>query len=618
MTTASSQRHALALLLLLVLRPSALCFAAEKPNFVWILSEDNSKHYLRLFDESGAPAPNIEKLAAEGLVFEHAFCNSPVCSVARTTLATGLYAPRVATQYHRKTKPATLPEGWRMFPACLRDAGYYTTNNAKKDYNAVEGDGVWDASSGKASWRDRPSKETPFFHMQSYAASHESSLHFSEKEWRLSAPATDPRGIELAPYHPDTELFRYTYARYHDRIGAVDEFVGKMVAQLEEDGLLEDTFLFYFGDNGGVLPRSKGYIYEGGLHVPLVVRIPANWRHLVDMPRGSRVQGFVSFADFGPTLLHLAGVPVPDHMDGRPFLGEGITLAELDRRDEAFGYADRFDEKYDLCRSLRKGRHKYIRHYQAFYPDALQNNYRYKMLAYQQWRKMDQEGKLNAVERQFFEPKPVEALYDVEADPHEVHNLAGDPACAKTLLDLRQRLRQRAKGLPDLSFFPESYLVEHALGNPVAFGREHAREIARLVDVADLSLLPFAEAKPALEKALASSSSWERYWALIACSCFGEEAKALVPAAKERLGDSEPLVRVRAAEFLAVVGAADPRPTLYDVLNTTEDPVKAALTLNTAVYVNDHLEGLPFDLAQLRMHVDGDSVNRRLEYLKQR
>jgi len=348
------------------------------------------------------------------------------------------------------------------------------------------------------------------------------------------------------------------------------------------------------------------------------VRIPENFRRLVDLKRGTRVDGFVSFVDFGPTLLHMAGIKVPDAVDGRPFMGPGISLADLNARDETFGTADRFDEKYDLCRSLRKGRYKYIRHYQAFYPDALQNNYRYRMLAYQQWRKMDQEGKLNAVQRQFFEPKPVEALYDVEADPHEVHNLADDPACAKTLLDLRQRLRQRARDLPDLSFFPESYLVEHALGNPVAFGREHAREIARLVDVADLSLLPFAEAKPALEKALASSSSWERYWALIACSCFGDEAKSLVPAAKERLDDSEPLVRVRAAEFLAIVGAADPRPTLYDVLNTTEDPVKAALTLNTAVYVNDHLEGLPFDLARLRMHVKGGYVARRLEYLKQR
>jgi uncharacterized sulfatase len=306
---------------------------------------------------------------------------------------------------------------------------------------------------------------------------------------------------------------------------------------------------------------------------------------------------------------------VPKHVDGRPFLGRGVTLAEVNARDEAFGYADRFDEKYDLCRSLRKGRFKYIRNYQAFYPDGLRNNYRYKMLAYQEWRKLYHDGKLNAVQRQFFEPKAVEALYDIESDPCEVKNLAGDPSYADVLEDLRERLQKRVKGMPDLSFYPESFLVENALEAPVAFGQRHAKEIARLVDIADLSLLPFATARPGLEKALASSDPWERYWALIVCSCFGEDAEALVPAAKGRLEDSELLVRVRAAEFLAVVGAADPRPTLYDVLNTTESPVEALLTFNSVVYVNDHLSGYPFDMKQLDMKAKGGETGRRIDYL---
>jgi uncharacterized sulfatase len=504
-----------------------------------------------------------------------------------------------------------------MFPAYLREAGYYATNNAKKDYNAVEGDGVWDASSRRATWRDRPSKDTPFFHMQSFAASHESSLHFSEKQIDVSELTTDPKSVKLASYHPDTDLFRFTYARYHDRMRVVDDFVGQIVGQLKEDGLLEDTFIFYFGDHGGVLPGSKGYIYESGLHVPLVVRIPENWKHLVEMPRGSRVRGFVSFVDFGPTLLCLADLPVPEHVDGRPFLGPDVTLAEVNARDEAFGYADRFDEKYDLCRSLRKGRFKYIRNYQAFYPDGLQNNYRYKMLAYQEWRELYHDGKLNSIQRKFFEPKAVEALHDIQSDPHEVKNLAEDPAYADVLGDLRKRLQERVKGMPDLSFYPESFLVENALDAPVAFGRKHAKQIARLVDIADLSILPFAIARPKLERALASSDPWGRYWALIACSCFGEDAKALVPAAKQRLEDSELLVRVRAAEFLAIVGAADPRPTLCDVLNMTESPVEALLAFNTVVYVNDHLSGYPFDMKQLDMTAKGGQVGRRIDYLSE-
>jgi len=587
----------------------------RRPNFVWIVSEDNSKHYLKLFDPNGAPAPNIERLARHGVVFNHAFSNAPVCSVARTTLATGILAPRGGFQYHRKSQMANLPAGLRMFPAYLRNAGYYTTNNAKKDYNVVEGKGVWDASSRKATWRNRPSKDQPFFHMQSFGASHESSLHFKQDKINPAELGSDPKKVFIAPYHPDTQLFRFTYARYHDRMGVVDGFVGDTVKKLEEDGLLEDTFIFYFGDHGGVLPGSKGYIREAGLHVPLVVRIPENWKHLVDLRPGTRTNGFVSFIDFGPTLLHLAGIGVPKQMDGKPFMGPGITAADLASRDETFGYADRFDEKYDLCRSLRKGRFKYLRNYQAFYPDGLQNNYRYRMLAYEEWRKLYREGKLNAAQRRFFEPKPVEELYDIETDPHGVCNLASDPKHAATLADMRRRLQARVKELSDLSFYPESYMVEHALKDGIAFGQAHRKDVARLVDIADLSLLPLEKARPALQRALDSENPWERYWALIACSCFGEKAAPLVPVAKERLEDDELLVRVRAAEFLAIVAAADPRPTLYGVLSATRSNVEALLTFNTVVFINDHLDGYPFDMSRLKMQAKGGEVKRRTDYL---
>ncbi|HLV01336.1 MAG TPA: sulfatase-like hydrolase/transferase, partial [Acidobacteriota bacterium] len=589
---------------------------ADRPNFLWILSEDNSKHYLRLFDVDGAPAPNIERLGQEGIIFTRAFSNSPVCSVARTTLITSCYAPRVGTQFHRHIEPAQLPDGWRLFPAYLREAGYYTSNNAKKDYNAVERAGVWDESSPEASWRRRPSPDMPFFHMQTFPASHESSLHFSKEEIDPAALSTDPETVTTAPYHPDTELFRYTRAKYHDQIGVVDDLVGKMVDQLKEDGLLEDTFVFYFGDHGGVLPRSKGYLHETGLHIPLVVRIPQNWRHRVNMPPGSRVEGFVSFVDFGPTLLHLAGLRVPGHMDGRPFLGQGIAREEVETREEVFGYADRFDEKYDLSRSLRKGRFKYIRYYQPFYPDSLQNNYRYNMLAYQQWRNLYREGKLNREQSRFFEPKPVEALYDVHSDPHELRNLAKDPAYADLLEQLRTRLRQELKSWPDLSFFPESYLVEEAMENPVAFGRQHREEIGGLIDLADLSLVSFSQAESRLKQALESVNPWERYWALIVASSFGKQAQGLIPFAKGRLEDSQPLVRARAAEFLGIIGAADPRPPLYEALSSTESPVEALLILNTIVFFADHYPGFPVDVDQIHLARPHPLTERRLQYLR--
>lgn len=590
--------------------------AADRPNVVWIVSEDNSIHYLNHFFEGGATTPNIEALAAEGLTFNHAFSNAPVCSVARTTLATGCYGPRIGTQFHRRYAMVPMPEGLRMFPAYLRDAGYYTTNNSKTDYNAIPSKDVWDESSNTASWRNRTEAGQPFFHMQSHSESHEGSLHFGQQVYENEKTETDPASVQLADYFPDTPLFRYTHARYHDRIRAIDDIVGDTVAKLDEDGLLEETFIFYFGDHGGVLPRGKGYIYESGLHVPLVVRIPENFKHLVDGEKGDRVDGFVSFIDFGPTVLNLAGVDVPAEVDGRPFLGRGVTMEAVNKRDESFGYADRFDEKYDLIRSVRKGKFQYIRNYQPYLPDGLQNNYRYKMLAYEQWREKFLAGELSGVTSQFFETKPVEALYDVEADPHEVNNLAGNPQYASTLLELRERLQTIVKELPDLSFYPESYLVKNAFDNPVAFGQAHKGEIGQLVDTADLALLPFADAQPGIKSALASDDAMTRYWGAMVCSAFADQAIPMIDSVRPLLNDPSLVVRLRAAEFLGIVGEINPQATLIELVNTTTDPVVATEVLNSVVFFEDFFgDRFPVQRSDFNPRVDGGDLDDRLNYI---
>jgi len=592
--------------------------AAERPNFVWLISEDNSTHYLKLFDEHGTETPEIAKLARHGLIFEHAFSNAPVCSVARTTLITSCYAPRIGTQYHRRSVSVPMPRDLRMFPAYLRDAGYYTTNNSKKDYNAVEGEGVWDASSRKANWRSR-NPEQPFFHKQSFTTTHESSLHFSQQEMSNKNTVTDPATVFVAPYHPDTPTFRYTYARYLDRIRAVDAEIGNVVEQLADDGLLEDTFVFYFGDHGGVLPRGKGYAYESGLHIPLVIRVPDKWKHLVERSFGDRVSGFVSFVDFGPTLLHLAGLDIPAGVDGRAFLGSGIAASEVDQRDETFGYADRFDEKYDLVRTLRKGRYAYVRNYQPFNFDGLQNNYRYRMLAYTEWRELYLAGKLNATQRAFFERRAPEALYDLEADPHQINNLASDPSHHNVLVELRQQLTARVKSMPDLSFYPESELVERGFKNPTGFGQAQQADIARLIDVADLSLKPWAQAAPGVEQALRSDNPWQRYWGLIVRSCFGKQANSLTELARRlSLEDSNLLVRTRAAEFLGLTQRADPRPVILSALANSNSGVETNLILNSLVLLRDGSPSFEFKIspADLTKEARGfPEVVRRLEYL---
>ncbi len=592
----------------------------ERPNIVWLVSEDNSARWLKLYDENGASMPTVEKMAKQGLVFNHAFSCAPVCSVARSTIISGCYAPRTGAQYHRKQKTVAMPDGVKMFPYYLRQAGYHTTNCAKEDYNFDPADkqGVWDISSGKATYRRRKPNQ-PFFHVQNYAATHEGSLHFKDTKKKT---ITNPDSVVLYPYHPDTELFRYSYARYLDSHMKVDARMGKFIQGLEEDGLMDDTFIFYYGDHGGVLPRGKGYAYNNGLQVPMVVYIPKNWKHLVPAKAGSRIDGFVEFVDLSATVLNLAGVEIPAGIDGRPFLGKEISLNELNKRDTAFGYADRFDEKYDLVRTMRKGRFRYMRNYQPFNFDGLHNFYRYRMLAYQEWRDMYHAGELNAEQSQFFERRPAECLYDIEKDPSEVKNLAGDPAYADQLLEMRALLQKQVKSMPDLSFFPEPVFLTEGRDNPVEFGQRKKQEIAKLVDIADLSLKAFPEAKLQIGKALSSKNPWERYWGLVTCSSFGEQAapfygKAVAMAAS----DGERLVRVRAAEFLGLADEADPRPVIMDVLRQTTCPIEANLILNSTALLETIKLGYDFDLDEFKsaewVTVKGSLAPHRLKYLNQ-
>ncbi len=593
---------------------------SEKPNFVWIISEDNSKHYLELFDPFGIPTSHIQKLAEDGILFTRAFSNAPVCSVARSTLISSCYGPRTGAQFHRKSSMVPMPDGIEMFPATLRRAGYYTTNNSKEDYNYRKSEGTWDESSGKAHWKNRQTGQ-PFFHVESHPVSHESRLHFKKELMDTYKPVTDPELVHVFPNHPQTELFRFTGAYYRDKILSVDTIVGNVVKQLHEDGLLESTFIFYFGDHGGVLPGSKGYTYETGLHVPLVVRIPKDFQHLLDFKPGMETERFVSFIDFGPTLLELAGIEIPKGIDGKPFLGDSISKEQVDNQAATYGYADRFDEKYDLVRTVRKGQMKYMRNYQPFNMDGLQNNYRYKCLAFQQWRDLFYQGKLNKTQSHFFQTRDAEELYDLETDPYETINLVGEPAYAKILLAMRNNLASWVKGMPDLSFYPENVLREEAFENPVLFGQQHQEKIAELIDIADLSLHQFQESREALGAALTSEDPMKIYWGLIVCSCFAQEAEPFFGIAKQLCNHENLLVRTRAAEFLGLTGVEDPVPVITQALQQSGDGIEALLMLNTLVLLMDGPLNYEFSLSNEVLSkevLDEPQVLRRLEYIYSR
>jgi arylsulfatase A-like enzyme len=579
--------------------------AEKRPNIVWLISEDNSVHYSELYSETGAKMPNIRLLAEDGVLFNHAFSVAPVCSVARSTLATGCYPSRLGMQYHRGSKTVTLPENVTPVFELMHDAGYYTSFYRKNDFNFEADMSRWDVN---GDWNGRV-KGQPFFHKHQFQITHESHLQRTN-EGGTEAPEF------VMPRHPDTPLFRQAQQAYIKLNETMDEQVGELVDRLRQEGVLEDTFIFYFGDHGGVLPGSKGYLYETGLHVPFVVRIPENFRHLVDLEAGTRNDGFIEFVDIGPTTLRLAGIPVPAGMDGRPFMGPGVSRQELESRDEAVGIADRFDEKYDLVRTLRKGNLKYIRSYQPFNFHGLSNIYRYKMASYREWRDLHSAGKLTELQDRFFVSRLPEELYDVVKDPYETINLATDPAYADELVAMRARLTERLKSMPDLGFIPERDLVEGALNAPVAFGEKQSKAIAELIHITDLQLLPFAEAKEGLRQALNSEHALKRYWGLIVCSAFLKEAGEFVEPAKTlAASDKDLLVRARAAEFLGLIKAQHPQEVLLDVLSKSVSEMETTLVLNMITLLQDGETAYKFEIAPKDIHTRGFFVDRCLVHL---
>lgn len=588
------------------------------PNIVWLVSEDNSMHYLKMFDQNGIATPHIESLAEQGLIYTNAFSNAAVCSAARSTIISGCYGPRLASHYHRKVVKVPMPANLDMFPVYLRKAGYYTTNKSKEDYNFIKSDSVWNESSKTASWRNR-SENQPFFHVFNTAITHEGTLHFNKKTFDNKKTKTDLNSFEVQPNHPNTELFKYTNARYRDEIGGMDTEIGTVISQLKEDGLYDNTFIFYYGDHGGVLPGSKGYLYETGLQVPMVVHVPKNYEYLVSQKLGSKVEGFVSFVDLAPTVLNLAGIDIPKKMDGNPFLGNKVSTEDVNSRDETFSYADRFDEKYDMVRAIRKGKYKYIRNYQPFNYDGLMNAYRYKQLAYQEWAKLYKEGKLNDVQSAFFKPKKAEMLFDVEKDPYETKNLAENPDYNNVLMQLRERLNDYLVDQPDLSFYPEHYLINNAFDNPEKFGQEHKSDILKLIQVANLSLSNYNDIKPQIDKYLNSNNTWERYWALIVCSTFEDKAIEFASKIKDiAKNDSEPINRIRALEFTGLVLNENPLNDMAKILYKSNSIAEALLILNSMVLLTDNEFGYSADyqFEQLAEKIKNyKNVENRLNYL---
>jgi uncharacterized sulfatase len=428
--------------------------AAQRPNILWISLEDTSPD-LGCYGDKYAVTPNIDRLAAEGCRYTNVFTHAGVCAPSRSGIITGMYPTSIGTHFMRcKGVP---PPFVKCFTEYLRAAGYYCTNDSKTDYNFDPPLTAWDESKGGAHWRNRPTKETPFFCVINLTTTHESQIRLPEGQLegrrKTLSPAElhDPAKAPLPPYYPDTPVVRRDMANYYDNLTWTDKRVGRILEELKADGLAESTIVFFWGDHGRGLPRHKRWIYDSGIHVPLIVRWPGK------LQPGSVSDELVASVDLAPTVLSLAGVEIPKHFQGQAFLGE----QKAPPREYIYAARDRMDETLDIIRAVRDKRYKYIRNYRPDLPYAQDITYMNEMPTMKEWRRLAAAGELKGPPAIFFQPtKPVEELYDCEADPHEIHNLAGDPQHADVLARLRAAHEKWREDTGDLGLIPEAELMQ--------------------------------------------------------------------------------------------------------------------------------------------------------------
>lgn len=550
--------------------------ARKLPNILWITSEDHGPH-LGCYGDKLARTPNLDKLAAKGMRYRMCWSNAPVCAPARTTIISGLYPTSTGAEHMRSL--VSLPREFSMFPALLRRLGYYCSNRIKEDYNLIISGKVWDDSSKKAHYRNRPAG-MPFFAVFNSIKSHESQL----RGYKLPT-ITDPAKVRVPAYHPDVPQVRNDWARYYDIVSLVDADAGVLLRELEELGLLDDTIIFYFADHGSGMPRCKRMPLNSGLQVPMIVYFPENWKHLAppEYRPGAVSDRLISFVDLAPTMLSLAGEPAPKWMQGSAFAGNHIGPAPKNLH----GFRGRMDERYDLQRSVTDGRYVYLRNYMPHLPAGQHLEYQMQTKTTAVWKKLFDEGKLNAAQSQFWKaPRPPEELYDLQDDPDEVHNLIGSPEHKAAHGKLMTALVDQILAVRDVGFLPEDEIHSRSKeSTPYQLGHdENVYPLKRIAQIADLASQLDREFHPGKALRLYNDSAVQ-YWAALGILMRGRESvqseDSQLDLAHVLKGSSAP-ARVVAAEALARFAIDDGSKKGLDILLRSGRPKENTVYIRLA------------------------------------
>ncbi len=465
----------------------------EQPNILWITCEDISP-YLGSYGCGEARTPHLDKLANEGIRYTRAYANAPVCAVARSTILSGMYASTIGT--HQMRSDVQLPENIQAYPKIFSEAGYYCTNNAKKDYNSnFEYDtSLWDESSNSAHYKNRKDGQ-PFFAVFNIGVTHESRLsenyirQFIEEGLIPEQPRIDPDDIELPPYHPDLPEIRLDWARFHDLITYMDSLAGELLDELEKNGLADNTIVFFYSDHGGQLARSKRFIYNVGTQVPLIIRLSDKLSHISLSKPGGSDNSLVSFVDFAKTVLSISGCEIPENMQGRIFLGKEKQVAP----EYVHFFRDRMAERYDFCRAVTDGEYYFIRNLMPHRPRGRSERYGYTVQAnWRAWEAHYEAGKCNEVQSQFYGPRAVTELFNTPQDPWHVDNLAQNEKYREIAGELSDELDRWMIETRDIGLIPEPMFADLAgEGKKYKTIYEYAQSadypVGRILEVAKVS-----------------------------------------------------------------------------------------------------------------------------------
>jgi N-sulfoglucosamine sulfohydrolase len=554
----------------------------ERPNVLWLTSEDNSAEWLGCYGNPLAKTPNIDQLATEGFLYTHVFANIPVCSPTRGAWITGVHALSLGIQPMRSRNE--IPhDRIPYYPDLLKARGYYTGNSTKTDFNIGGRDDkdCWD-NPGKVDWNALPDNQ-PFFQVVNTTSSHESRAQGDVENTRCN-----PDDVILPEYHPDVPDMRKNYAKYYDAIENMDEDIGASLAMLEELGLAENTIVIHNSDHGGVMPRSKRFLFNNSIHCPLIIRIPEMYKHLWPAEKpGTTVDRIVGFIDMPKTWMSLTGAEIPDHMHGTIFLGPNLEP----ENEFSFGFSERQGDAVDDSRSVRGKRYYYIKRYMPYVAWGQHASYTWKMKATQAWEAHHEAGLTDEITGRFFGVKPSsEELYDTETDPDNIHNLIDDPQYAEIADRMRNALREWQLEIHDSGLLPEEDRFQRSADNGVMIydmvRDPELYDLPAYLEAADLAIANDPQNLPQLARLLEHGDCGVRYWGAIGCMMLGDEAASLTPDIRELLNDESHSVRAIAAWHLIRIGEKEAGlACLQDLL---EGNTYAAMkTLNVVYFIGE-------------------------------